>query len=388
MDFRFTPEQERLRQEIRDWLAEVLPPDYVPSLTPISEDDWEFARAFNKKLAQRGWIAPAWPKEYGGLGASYVEQAIFNEELAYHRAPNGSRIFGVGMIGPTLIKYGTEEQKRRFLPGITSGEVLWCQGYSEPGAGSDLAALQTRAVRDGDEYVLNGQKIWTTNAHVADWMFLLARTDPEAPRHKGITFFLVDMKTPGITVQPIINLAGKHDFNQVFFDNVRVPADQVVGKPNEGWYVAMALLDFERSSIGAVASVRRAWEDLACYLRDSGRLSGPQGQILRLGLAQLRIEQEVARLMAYKIAAAQDRGEVQSYEASMIKVFATELEQRLYNFAVNALGLPGQLVGGLGAPFDGRIPLNYLWNVAPTIYSGSNEIQRNIIAQRGLGLPR
>ncbi len=223
MDFTFTESEERLRGELRRFLADVLPPDWEGSGTDLSDDDFEFGQYFNKRLAERGWIAPAWPKQYGGLGATHVEQAIFGEELAYHRAPMGGRIFGVGMIGPTLIVHGSEEQKRRHLPGITAAEVLWCQGYSEPGAGSDLAALQTRAVRDGDDYVINGQKIWTTQAHRAQWMFLLARTDPEAPKHKGITFFLVDMKTPGITVRPLVNMAGRHEFNEVFFEDVRVP---------------------------------------------------------------------------------------------------------------------------------------------------------------------
>src|SRR5918997_4785015 len=194
---------------------------------------------------------------------------IFSEELAYAGAPGGGRIFGVGMIGPTLIVHGSEEQKAQHLPGITSGTVLWCQGYSEPGAGSDLASLQTRAVRDGDDYIVNGQKIWTTQAHVANWMFLLARTDQEAPKHKGISFFLLDMKTPGITVRPLVNMADRHEFNEVFFEDVRVPAKNLVGGENRGWYVAMTLLDFERSSVASVAANRRALQQLCGFARST-----------------------------------------------------------------------------------------------------------------------
>ncbi len=391
MDFTFTESEERLRGELRQFLADVLPPDWEGSGTDLSDDDFEFGQYFNKRLAERGWIAPAWPKQYGGLGATHVEQAIFGEELAYHRAPMGGRIFGVGMIGPTLIVHGSEEQKRRHLPGITGAEVLWCQGYSEPGAGSDLAALQTRAVRDGDDYVINGQKIWTTQAHRAQWMFLLARTDPEAPKHKGITFFLVDMKTPGITVRPLVNMADRHEFNEVFFEDVRVPKENVVGGENRGWYVAMTLLDFERSSIGASAASRRTIEEMARYAADTRANGGRLIDVgwVRNGIADLLIQAEVARMMSYRVATMQQRGLTPNYEASMVKVFATESSQRMYHFGTKMMGLYGQLTpGSKWAKLAGRIEQGYLSSVAPTIYSGSNEIQRNIIATRGLGLPR
>ena len=385
MNLSFTPEENELRCEIRDFLAQALPPDWEGPPSALSDDDWEFAVAFNKKLAERGWIAPAWPREYGGLDASYIEQAIFAEELGYHRAPHGQRIFGVSMIGPTLIVHGSEEQKREHLPGITSATVNWCQGYSEPGSGSDLASLETRAILDGDDYVINGQKIWTTGAQHSDWMFLLARTNPDLPKHKGISFFLLDMKTPGITIQPLINIQNRHEFNQVYFEDVRVPRRNLVGPENGGWYVGMTLLDFERSSIGAIASARRTLEELADYARRCGDGDG----IARNGLAELVIECEVGRLMSYRIASMQEAGQVPNYEASMMKVFATEMRQRLYNFGVNLLGLYGQLEPESSlAPLGGRIELGHLENVAPTVYSGSNEIQRNIIAQRGLGLPR
>ncbi|MBI2761559.1 MAG: acyl-CoA dehydrogenase [Chloroflexi bacterium] len=391
MDFKFTESEERLRGDLRAFLKETLPVDWKGTGSDISDDDFEFGQHFNKKLAERGWVAPAWPKQYGGAGATHVEQAIFGEELAYNRAPLGGRIFGVGMIGPTLIVHGSEEQKSRHLPGITKGDVLWCQGYSEPGAGSDLANLQTRAVRDGDDYVVNGQKIWTTQAQNAKWMFLLARTDPEVPKHKGISFFLVDMKTPGITVRPILNMVDRHEFNEVFFEDVRIPAKNLVGGENRGWYVAMTLLDFERSSIGASAASRRTLEEMARYAT-AARHNG--GRVIdedwvRQGLAELLIETEVARLMSYRVASMQQRGQSPNYEASMVKVFATESAQRMYNFGTKLLGLYGQLLPESSwVRLDGRIEQGYLSSVAPTIYSGSSEIQRNIIATRGLGLPR
>lgn len=387
MDFRFTPAEEALRQDVRAFLRETLPPDWHGSGSDIGDDDWDFARNFNQKLAERGWIAPAWPREYGGLGAGHVEQMIFAEELGYFRAPPGQRVFGVGMIGPTLIVHGTEEQRREHLPGITSGRVAWCQGYSEPGAGSDLASLRTRAVRDGDDYVINGQKIWTTGAHHSDWIFLLARTDPELPKHKGISFFLVEMKSPGVSVRPIVNLQDRHEFNEVYFEDVRVPKRNMVGPENGGWYVAMTLLDFERSSIASVASARRTIEELAACARRHG-FAAAAGAV-RVGLAEHAIENEVARMMSYRIGSMQAAGIVPNYESSMLKVFATEMRQRLYDFGTKMLGLFGQLrPASRWAPLAGSIELGYLENVAPTIYSGSNEIQRTIIATRGLGLPR
>jgi alkylation response protein AidB-like acyl-CoA dehydrogenase len=390
MDFTFTESEERLRNELRAFLRETLA-GYEAGGSELSDDDFEFGQQFNRKLAERGWIAPAWPKQYGGLGATYIEQLIFAEELAYAGAPGGGRVFGVGMIGPTLIVHGSEEQKAQHLPGITSGRVLWCQGYSEPGAGSDLASLQTKAARDGDDYVINGQKIWTTQAHLADWMFLLARTDQEAPKHKGISFFLLDMKTPGITVQPLVNMGNRHEFNQVFFEDVRVPAKNLVGGENRGWYVAMTLLDFERSSVGSIASNRRVLEQLCAFARETQHNGARVMDVpwVRHKLADLWVESETSRWLSYRVAAMQQKGLVPNYEASVVKVFATESSQRMYNFGTKMLGLYGQLTpDSTWARLKGTIEAGYLSSVAPTIYSGSNEIQRNVIATRGLGLPR
>jgi alkylation response protein AidB-like acyl-CoA dehydrogenase len=388
MEFKFTAEHEALRKEVRDFLEEALPNRGVGPVRPTSQENWEEQLAFNKKLAKKGWIAPAWPKEYGGLGWSHINQMIFSEELAYAGAPDGGRVFNVGMIGPTLIVHGTPEQKAEHLPRITNAEVTWCQGYSEPGAGSDLASLQTRAVRDGDDYVVNGQKIWTTGAHHADWCFLLVRTDPDAPKHKGISFLLVDMKTPGITVRPLINMAGYHEFNEVFFEDVRVPVRNRVGEENRGWYVAMTLLDFERSNVASIAANQRQLELLMQLWRE--RRSGEAYRdILRHRIADLWVANEVGRMLAYRIAWMQEAGRIPNYEASVIKVFATELAQRITNFGVNLFGPAGALEpDSKYAVANGVFEKGHLVNVAPTIYSGSSEIQRNIIAQRGLGLPR
>jgi alkylation response protein AidB-like acyl-CoA dehydrogenase len=388
MDFRFGEAEEQLRAEVRDFLQAALPPlDSRFELDVPGGDDFDEAHAFNTQLAARGWIAPAWPKQYGGLGASIYEQMVFNEEFGYHGAPdNGTRGFGVGMLGPTLIVHGTEEQKAEHLPRITGAEAIWCQGYSEPGAGSDLASLQTRAVRDGDDYIINGQKIWTSGGHGANWIFLLARTDPDAPKHKGISFFLLDMKTPGVTVRPLINMADRHDFNEVFFEDVRVPRANMIGEENRGWYVAMTLLDFERSGVARTGAQRRTLEVLGRWLK-----AAPPWQRARarLGYAEMVIENNVARCLGYRIGDMQARGQHPSYEASMVKVFQSELSQRIYNFGVNVLGLGGQVrAGDRHAPLLGEFAENHMLISPASVYSGSNEIQRTIIATRGLGLPR
>ena len=391
MELKFGEKEEALRADVRAFLKEHLPKRETigQGRDPRTDDTaFEAAKRFNEELGKRGWIAPAWPKEYGGLGASIYEQMVFNEEFGYHGAPDtGTRGFGVGMIGPTLIIHGTDEQKAEHLPRITSGEAIWCQGYSEPGAGSDLASLQTRAVRDGDDYIVNGQKIWTSGGHRANWMFLLARTDPDAPKHRGISFLLLDMKnTPGLTVRPLINMANRHHFNEVFFEDVRIPRKNLVGEENRGWYVGMTLLDFERSGIGGTASQRRLLERMTEWLKNEPEWKRER---YRLGLAEQVIENNVCKYLGYRIGYIQAKGQVPNYEASVVKIFQSELSQRIYRFGVNMLGLPGQLLPEQpGAPFDGDVEEGYLTSVPSTIYSGSNEIQRNIIATRGLGLPR
>jgi len=388
MDLKFGPKEESLRQDVRTFLLENIPQREGSKDARTDDTAFEAARDFNRKLGEKGWIAPAWPKEYGGLGATIYEQMVFNEEFGYYGAPDtGTRGFGVGMIGPTLIIHGNDEQKAEHLPRINSGEAIWCQGYSEPGAGSDLASLQTRAIRDGDDFVVNGQKIWTSGGHRANWMFLLARTDPDAPKHRGISFFLLDIKnTPGVTVRPLINMHNRHHFNEVFFEDVRIPRRNLVGEENRGWYVGMTLLDFERSGIGTTAAHRHTLERMTDWLKGE---SAEKREKYRSGIANLVIENNVAKYLGYRIGDMQMKGRHPNYEASVIKIFQSELGQRLYRFGVNMLGLPGQLLPeDARAPFEGELPEQYMATVPATIYSGSNEIQRNIIATRGLGLPR
>ncbi|MEE8443146.1 MAG: acyl-CoA dehydrogenase family protein, partial [Dehalococcoidia bacterium] len=265
MDFHFPPEYEGFRNEIREFARQELPADWGEE--ELDNGGSEAVKAIRKKLAAKGWLTLPWPKEYGGMGAPHLQQMVFNEETAYNRVPATDN--AITMLGPILMLEGNEEQKSSFLPPIANAEVRWAQGYSEPGSGSDLASVQTRAVEDGDDYIINGSKIWTSFAHYSDWIFMLARTDPDAPKHRGISFFLADMKTPGLTVRPIINMAGIHGFNEVFFDNVRVPKRNLVGELNRGWYVGARLLDFERSGIGRSAGARRTLEELVKFAKET-----------------------------------------------------------------------------------------------------------------------
>jgi alkylation response protein AidB-like acyl-CoA dehydrogenase len=391
MHFRLTDAQQTLRREVQDWLAGELGPDWAGEDVDIVDTDWERALAFNRRLAARGWMTPHWPKRFGGQGWSHIEQLLLTEQLVYQRAPAGGRLFGPSMVGPTLMIYGTPEQQARHLPPIRDGAVSWCQGFSEPGAGSDLASLQTRAVRDGDDYVVNGHKVWTTNAHHADWMILLARTDPEAPKHRGISYLLVDMTTPGIGVRPLINIVGRHEFNEVFFDDVRVPAANLVGEEHRGWYVATTTLDLERSSIAAMANGRRLLDDLIAYARATsggGRPLVEDARVRRL-LAEMQIEVELGRLLSYRVAWLQASGAVPNVEASQAKLYAAELSQRVAQSGMRVLGLHGALQErSKHAAVLGRFHTAYLWSVSQTYAGGSVEIQRGIIATRGLGLPR
>jgi alkylation response protein AidB-like acyl-CoA dehydrogenase len=383
MDFRFTPEEDQFRAEVREF--------FQREWTPLAEEaeaereGFIHNQQFAERLAQRGWLTMAWPKEYGGQGAGYIQQTIFREESAYYRAPDGGQ--GPRMVGPMLIVHGNEEQKRRFLPPISRAEVFWCQGYSEPGAGSDLASLQLRAGRDGDDYILNGQKIWTSNAHKANWIHVLGRTDPEAPKHRGISYFLVDMKTPGVSTRPIVNMAGGAGFYETFFEDVRVPKENLIGEENRGWYVAATTLDFERSAINYPAEGRRTLDELTGFLRQQPAFLRKPG--VREKLAELSIEIEVARHLAYRVAFMQAIGRVPNYEASIAKVFGTEMQQRLANAAVGVLGAYGALQRGTPwTPLRGYLEFKYQWQTSPTIFAGTSEVQRNIIANRGLGLPR
>jgi alkylation response protein AidB-like acyl-CoA dehydrogenase len=388
MDFRFSEEEEAFRKEVREFLGKEW------TLTDYDLDNpehWDAAKELEKKLGAKGWLCMAWPKQYGGSGASHMHQLVFQEEIAYARAPILNRQ-GVYMVGPCLMLHGTEEQKQRFLPPIARSEVVWCQGFSEPNAGSDLASLQTRAVLDGDDYILNGQKTWCTRADRGDWIHLMVRTDPNAPKHRGISYLLADMRSPGISINPMIQMTGRADFLEVFFDNVRVPKANLVGPENQGWHVALTTLAFERSAIGAiVCQTRQVVQDLAQFARETKRDGQPliEDPVIGGKLAELTIETEIAQLLSHRVVWMASQGLVPNYEASVAKTFTTELQQRIANFGMHLLGLYGQLAdGSKWAALEGRIQYEYLWTVGVTIYAGSNEIQRNIIATRGLDLPR
>jgi 3-oxocholest-4-en-26-oyl-CoA dehydrogenase alpha subunit len=392
MDYTFTPQQEAFRQEVRQFLDQELPPTWNSQGgdgESIEENAalWAFARQFTRKLAARKWLAMAWPAKFGGIDASHMQQLIYNEEIAYRQAPvTGS--MGVAWVGPAIMLYGTPEQQQRFLPGITSSDDVWCTLYSEPGAGSDLAALQTRAVRDGDDWVVNGQKIWTSGGHHANWGWLAARTDPDAPKHKGISTFVLPMDAPGVTVRPLINIPGHHSFNEVFFDNVRIPDSYRVGETNRGWYHVAVALDFERSGIQAYAGGRRVLEQLTAFAREHPELVA-RNPGLRGQLAERAIELKVGLDIAYRIPWMQATGKIPNHEASMSKVYGSELSQRLAATGMQLLGLYGELKpGSVGARLQGAVAERYEGAVSATIAAGTSEIQRNIIATRGLGLPR
>lgn len=385
MDFRLSAEQRALQGEVRTWLASVMRPE-IESFPYSEEERPEELRAFNKLLAAKGWIAPAWPRAYGGMELGAVDQLVFGEEMAYFRAPNGARGPAVGYAGPTIQLAGTEAQKARHVPGITNWDVVWAQGFSEPGSGSDLASLRTSAVREGDDWILNGTKIWTSHGHYADWMYLLARTDSDAPKHRGITYFLLDLKGPGVTFQPLLNIAGRKGFGQFFFDNVRMPADALLGEVNRGWYLATTTLDLERSNIANAGGARRTVDDIAGYLRDSGQAVPAT---VRHRLAQHAVEVAVVTMLSYRVASMLAAGDVPNQEASLLKLSLSELDQRIANTGLHVLGMYGALMPG--SPLErlqAQFALTYLTTVPRTIAGGTSEIQRNIIATRGLGLPR
>ena len=406
MDWNDTDEQAEFRHEVRTFIEARLPEHYqqmddtsqghlVPWFRHRRSDDpklQDAARQWASALAEQGWVAPHWPKEYGGAGLTTMEQYIYSQEMTRADAPQvGGN--GMMMLGPTIIIHGTDEQKARILPGILSGEKAWCQGYSEPGAGSDLGGLSTRAHRDGDEYVINGQKIWTTNADVADSVFVLLRTDPDAPKHKGISLVVIeDIHAPGIDVRPLEDMGWQIDLTETFYEDVRVPASNLIGEENRGWYVAMTLLDFERSGVSSAASN----QDHANLLVDFVRSEGGRRVSRVAALATVRaeiidrvIEAEVGNNFTLRIATMQAQGIVPNYEASMGKMFNAQLNQTIQRTGVRAFGLYGTLWSGdPRAPLDGRYTRDYVRTIPSTIAGGSNEIQRNIIATRGLGLPR
>jgi len=410
MNWADTPEEAAFREEVRAFVAERFPTEYAPDPTAENslepEDVWGYnwpadrvsddparrdgARAWAAALAERGWIAPQWPSEYGGAALSAMQEFILQEELMRAGVPTVNGI-GAFLIGPTLLEHGSDAQRAEHLPRIASGERTWAQGFSEPGSGSDLASLRTRTTRDGDHYVVNGQKVWTSLGNYADWLFVLVRTDPDAAKpHRGISFLLVDAASDGITISPIEDIRGDTPFCEIFFDDVRVPVADRVGDENRGWYVAMAALGFERAGIGATIKYERALERMVgfvnssegeAYLRDD--LAGSRREIARR-YAEIRMLHNLARYTVSRQAA----GEPAGYEASVNQLFGAELHQRLARTGAEVFGQFGQLWQREDAPLHAAFAHLRLDSVAATFLGGASEIQRNVIATRGLGLPR
>jgi alkylation response protein AidB-like acyl-CoA dehydrogenase len=389
MDLRFSAEDEQYRLQLRQWLE-----DHRPSEPSPAEQDAAFAyrRAWQRKLCEGGWVGIHWPQAYGGQGATLVQQAIYAQEMARARAPQPANGLGISIVGPTLIEHGTEAQKKRYIPKILNADEIWCQGFSEPNSGSDLASLQTKAVLDGDEFVVNGQKIWTSLGQYADWCILLVRTDPHAPKHKGITFLLVDMHSPGVTVRPLKQITGHAEFNETFFDNVRVPRANVVSDINDGWRIAMTTLTYERG-ISTLATQVRMKQQLDAMI-DYARTSRSNGQtlsqdpVLRQQLATAYIRVEIMLLNLYRGITTQLRGRPPGPEASLTKLYWSELDKWMQELGMTLQGPYAQLMRESKHAVAGDWQYNFLRSRAGTIYSGTSEIQKNIIGERVLGLPK
>jgi alkylation response protein AidB-like acyl-CoA dehydrogenase len=397
----YPSEAEEYREHLRAFLREHLPEGWTGLGGLPEAERAPFVARWRLLLGRHGLVAPAWPAAYGGAGLSAIERVVLHEEFARAGAPTGgpNDVVSINMIGPTLIVAGTESQKRRFLPRILSGEDRWCQGYSEPNSGSDLASLSTRAVLDGDEWVINGQKIWTSEAHTANWIFLLCRTNPAAPKHRGISFLLVPMDQPGIEIRPIVNIAGGHEFNEVFLTDARTPADHVVGSVDGGWQAANQLLAFERGDDATLVALRlgAVEQRLVEVARRGERLGDPT---VRQALARVHSEVEILRFMGLRTLTKLLAGEVPGVESSINKLLWTELHQRMTELAVDLYGahslcpdgdapLSAVFVEASGDPSSSRAMLEHFLGARPaSIYSGSNEIQRNIVGERILGLPK
>ena len=397
MQLEFSPAEIAFQQEVRTFIAE----NYPENLRSVQDEGHDLSKedflSWHRILAKKGWIAPAWPVEYGGTGWTATERFIWSEELAAADCV-GTMPFGLSMVGPVIYTFGTPEQKAKFLPGILSGDDWWCQGYSEPGAGSDLASLRTKAVRDGDDYVVNGQKTWTTMAQHADWGFFLVRTDSDAKAQEGISFLLIDMKTPGVTVRPIITLGGEHEVNEVWLEDVRVPVANRVYEENKGWTCAKFLLAHERTGIAAVARSKRGVEKIKAIARteqdgDRPLIANP---FFKRKISELEIDLTALEFTELRSLAGEASGKGPGPESSLLKIKGSEIQQRITELALEA-------VGHYGAPYfrgfgegDNEHPIgpDYAHRAAPTyfntrkttIYGGSNEIQRNIIAKMVLGI--
>ena len=389
LEFSFTPEQEHFRREVRDFLAKEMTPEVRKAAD--AADYGGLSKEFSKKVGAKGWIGLAWPKEYGGLGMGQMERLIYDEEMTVAHAPVDYHVNAERQMIPSIILFGTDEQKREYIPRAARGECGFGIGYSEPEAGSDLASLQTSAVRDGDDYVVNGQKVWCSQAAFQDYIWLAARTDSAVPRHRGISVLIVDLKLPGVTIQPIRDMAWSESFSTVFFDNVRVPVKQRVSDENKGWYVAANNLDFERSGIDRIYRYFPLFKDFVSYTKEKTTGNGSlwNRPSVRHAIADLAVQFEVGRLLCYRAAWMLSRNQMPNHEASLSKLFGTEVSKRLAGAAMSILGPYGLLREFTkSAPLRGMVSRAYLWAPAVTLAGGASEIQRNVIATRGLGLPR
>ncbi len=395
MDFSFSDQELAFAEEARTWLRTNLPRAWRRDhcWTRVEDPMWlPVARDWQRMLYEGGWAAISWPRAEGGRGATLVERWFFDQALDEVGAPRPPAQSYVDLIGPAMLQHGTEAQRSRFLVPMVSGQELWCQGFSEPGAGSDLASLRTRAERRGDEYVVNGQKVWTSHADIADWCFLLCRTEPDAPRHKGISLLLVDMKTPGISVRPLAQMTDDHEFCEVFFEDVRVPADRMVGAPGAGWGIAMGIVAHERGPMWTFVfqrKIRRSLSQLLAALREHpGTRDALRDPTVRQRLAQAHIEVELLRLAGYRSLTTLLRTGHPGPESSLEKVLGSETDQRLQDLAMALFGPYGALRTGPHSIDGGAVPRAFLYARSETIMGGTSEIQRNVIAQRILGLPR
>ncbi|HEY3134593.1 MAG TPA: acyl-CoA dehydrogenase [Blastocatellia bacterium] len=395
MDLNLTASEQRFRDEFRAWLHSNIPGDWDPAAShdEDSRQRFEYLRAWQKKMYDAGWVGIHWPKEYAGRGATLIEQTIFIEEMARAAAPPLINVLGLSLLGPTLIAYGNEAQKRRFLANILSADEIWCQGYSEPNAGSDLASLRSEAVRENDHFIVNGQKTWTSFGHFADWCFAVVRTNPDVPKHKGLTYLLIDMHSPGISVRPLRQMTGDSEFNEVSFQNVRVPVENVVGKIDGGWDIAIATLMFERGTLGASLQItfKRQIERLIELSRRIDRNGRPASEdpIIRQKLAQIYTEIEIFRLNQMRTLTRMNKSGVPGPEGSIQKIFWSEMNQRMQQVAMEMLGPYGQLTRASEYAIDhGQWAHAYLRARGNTIEAGTSEIQRNIIGHFVLGLPK
>jgi len=393
MDLSYTPEQEAFRKKVRVWIRANVPVREKDGSGIEYGDPKRIAalKAWQRQLYEAGYVAMGWPTEYGGQGADVVQQTIVNEELLLARAPGLIGMMGIQMVGPTLIQFGTEEQKQRYLRRILTAEEIWCQGYSEPGSGSDLASLKTRAELVGDEFIVNGQKVWTSNAQFADWMFCLVRTDPSAPKHRGISYLLIDMQSPGITVRPLIQMTGDPGFNEVFFENVRVPRKNLVGELNQGWLVANATLAHERNMLGATTRTQQMFNGLLRLAQRHQRYgrTAAEDPVIRQRLADLLIRVEAMKYHAFRQLTDSIKRRSPGIGASVNKLVSTELNHDIAAAAMEVMGSFGTLARSSRHVMDrGVWPVELMFTLGLIIGGGTSQIQKNIISERGLGMPR